>query len=40
MALEPGTWTTDANGQQWYYSVTGWTKGAGFSGGIEVDISE
>ena len=40
MALEPGTWTTDSNGQQWYYSVTGWTKGAGFSGGIEVDINE
>ena len=39
MAVTIGTWTTDPNGQQWYYSVSGWTKGSGFSGGNPVEWS-
>ena len=40
MAVTIGTWTTDHNGQQWYYSVNGWTKGSGFSGGNPVEWSD
>ena len=40
MAVTIGTWTTDPNGQQWYYSVSGWTKGSGFSGGNSVKWSD
>jgi len=40
MAVTIGTWTTDPNGQQWYYSVSGWTKGSGFSGGNSVEWSD
>ena len=40
MAVTIGTWTTDPNGQQWYYSVNGWTKGSGFSGGNPVEWSD
>ena len=40
MTVTIGTWTTDPNGQQWYYSVNGWTKGSGFSGGNPVEWSD
>ena len=40
MTVTIGTWTTDPNGQQWYYSVSGWTKGSGFSGGNPVEWSD
>lgn len=39
MAVTIGTWTTDPNGQQWYYSVTGWGKIEGVSGGTPVEWS-
>ena len=32
MAVKPGTWTTDPDGQQWIYSSSGWGEATGVSG--------
>ena len=39
MAVKPGTWTTDPDGQQWIYSSSGWGEATGVSGDGFVEWS-